>query len=63
LNSRNFNKPFLCYIQSLETWKLRDREETSNFRDRDSQKWVSRPRPSLETPSLDWLCCWTRNHF
>ena len=46
---RNFNKPFLCNIQSLETWNLRDR-------DRDTQKWVSRrasrPRPSLETPSL-----------
>ena len=40
LNDRNFNKPFLCNIQSLETW---------NIRVRDSQKWVSRPRPSLET--------------
>jgi len=29
----NFNKPFLCNIQSLETW---------NLWDRDSQKWVSR---------------------
>jgi len=47
LNYRNFNKAFLCNIQSLETW---------NLRDRDSQKWVSRQvsrsRPSLETPSL-----------
>jgi len=43
LNYRNFNKPFHCNIQSLETW---------NLRDRDSQKWVSRPRPSLETASL-----------
>ena len=49
LNYRNLNKTFLCNIRSLETWNLRDR-------DRDSQKWVSRlvsrPRPSLETPSL-----------
>jgi len=42
-NHRNFNKPFLCHIKSLETWSPRDR---------DSQKWVSRPRASLETPSL-----------
>ena len=58
LNIRNFNKPFLCNIQSLETWNLRDRdrEETWNLRDRNSEKWVSRlvsrSRPSLETPSL-----------
>jgi len=60
LNYRNFNKPFLCNIQSLETWNLRDRDrdETWNLRarDPDSQKWVSgrvsRPRPSLQTPSL-----------
>ena len=47
LNNRNFNKPYLCNFQSLETWKLRDR---------DSQKWisrrVSRPWPSLQTTSL-----------
>jgi len=30
----------------------RDRDETWGFRDRDSKKLVSRPRPSLETPSL-----------
>ena len=44
LNYRNFDKPFLCNIQSLETWNLRDRDETWNHRDqdRDSQKWVSR---------------------
>ena len=54
LNYRNFNQPFLCNIQSLETWNSRDRNEAWNLRDRDSQKWVSRwiPRPSLETPSL-----------
>jgi len=56
VNYRNLNKPFHCNIQSLETWNLRDRDETWNLRDRDrdwdSQKWVSRPRPSLETPSL-----------
>jgi len=34
---RNFNRLFLCNIQSLETWNLRDR-------DRDSQIWVPRPR-------------------
>jgi len=45
LNYRNFNKPFLCNVLSLETW---------NLRDRDSQKWVSRPRPCLETPSLSY---------
>jgi len=28
-------------MQNFETWNLRDR-------DRDSQKWVSRPRPSLD---------------
>jgi len=28
LNYRNFNKPFLCNIQSLETWNSRDRDET-----------------------------------
>jgi len=64
LNSRNFNEPLICNIQSLDTWNLRDRDETWNVRDRDrdSQKWVSRlvsrPRPSLETPSLimnEWL--------
>jgi len=33
LNHRNFNKRFLCNIQSLETW---------NLRDQDSHKWVSR---------------------
>ena len=67
LNYRNFNKPFICNIQSLDTWNLwdgdRDRDKTRNLRDRDSQKWVSRrvsrlsrQRPSLETPSLlsDW---------
>jgi len=32
-------------MQSLET-------ETEIHRDRDSKKLVSRPRPSLETPSL-----------
>ena len=36
LNYRNFYKPFLCNIQSLETWNLRDRDETWNLRDRDS---------------------------
>jgi len=37
----------------IETCSLRDREETWNLRDGgDSQKWVSRPRPSLKTPSL-----------
>ena len=54
LNYRSFNKPFLCNIQSLETWKLRDRDETWNLRDRESQKWVSRrvsrPRPCLASP-------------
>jgi len=49
---RDFNKPFLCNIRSLETWNLPDRDETWNLRDRDSQKWVSRPRRILETPSL-----------
>jgi len=60
LNYRNFTKPFLCNIQSLETYSLRDQDETWNLRDRDLQKRVSRrvsrPRPSLETPSLElWL--------
>ena len=52
LNYRNFNKPYLCNIQSLETWNLRDRDETWNFRDRDrdSQKM------GLETPSLVTVC-------
>jgi len=35
-----------------ETCCLRDRDETWNLRDRDSQKWVSRRRPSLENPPL-----------
>ena len=35
LKYRNFHKPFLCNIQSLETWNLRDRDETWNLRDRD----------------------------
>jgi len=35
----SFTKPFLCNIQSLETCSLRDRDETWNLRDRDSQKW------------------------
>jgi len=54
LSYRNFNNPFLCSIQSLETWNLRDRDDTWSLRerDRDSQKWVSRPRPSLGTPLL-----------
>jgi len=67
LNYRNFNKPFPCNIQSLETWKLRDRDRDGIWnlrdRDRDSQKWisrrVSRPRPSLETPSLLGIICHT----
>ena len=33
-----------------ETWDLRP--ETWDLRDRDFKKRVSRPRPSLETPSL-----------
>ena len=37
LNYRNFNKPFLCNVQSLETWNFWDRDETWNIRDRDSQ--------------------------
>ena len=52
--------------ETFETWNLRDLKpsrpetfETWNLRDRDSQKWVSwlvsRPRPSLETPSLLFL--------
>jgi len=56
LNYVDFTKPFLCNIRSLETCRLQDRDEIWNLRDRDSQKWVSRlvsrPRPSLETPSL-----------
>jgi len=43
LNYKNFTIPFLPNKQSLETCSLRDR---------DSEKWVSRPRPCLETPSL-----------
>jgi len=35
LKYKNFNKPFLCNIQSLETCSLRDRNETWNLRDRD----------------------------
>jgi len=50
LNYRNFNKPFLCNIQSLKTRNLRDRDETWNIRDLDLQKWVS---TRLETPSLE----------
>ena len=61
LNYINFNKTFLCNIQSIESWYLRGQDETWNLQDRDwdLQKWVSRqdfkpsrPRPSLETPSL-----------
>jgi len=59
LNYRNFEKPFLCNIQCLETWNLRDRyrDETWNLRDRDSKmdletSLASRPWPSLQTPSL-----------
>jgi len=55
LNDRNFNQTFLCNIQSLETWNLPDRDQ-----DRDTQKRVSRrisrPRRSLETPSLPTVC-------
>jgi len=62
LNYRNFNKPFLCKIQSLETW---------NFRDRDSQKWDSWPRLAkmgleTETPSLtaiNKLICWSASTY
>jgi len=43
LNYRNFNKSFICNIQSLET---------RNLWDRDSEKWVSR-RVSTETKSRD----------
>jgi len=62
LNYWNFNKPFLCNIQSLKIWNLRDqdRDETWNLRDWDSQKWVLRPRPSLDTPSLLWTHYWLR---
>jgi len=35
-----------------ETCSLWDRAATWKLRDRDSQIWVSRPRPSFETPSL-----------
>jgi len=50
-------------MQSLETkssrprsFDLWDRDETWDLRDRDFKKRVSRPRPSLETPSLvTWL--------
>ena len=65
-NYRKFAIPFLCNIQSLDTtslrdrdeiWNVRDRDEIWNLRDQDSQKWVSRlvsrPRPSVETPSLE----------
>ena len=52
LHCRNFTISFLCDIQSLETCSLQDRDETWNLRDRDSQIWLSRPRQSLETPSL-----------
>jgi len=42
--------------EELETEILRDRDETWDLRDRDFKKRVarrvSRPRPSLETPSL-----------
>ena len=68
LNYRNFNKPFICNIQSLDTWNLwngdrdrdktrnlRDRDKTRNLWDRDSQKWVSRrvSRLSRQRPSLE----------
>jgi len=56
LNYKNFTIPFLCNIQSLETWNLRDR-------DRNSQKWVSRlvsrPRPSLKESIT--ACNWFRH--
>jgi len=42
LNYLNCTKPFLCNIHSLETCSLRRRDETWNFRDRYSHKWVSR---------------------
>ena len=37
LNYRNFDKPFICNIRSLETWNLRDRDrdEDWNLQDRD----------------------------
>jgi len=45
-----FNLGVVCLF--LETEIVRDRDETCHVRDRDSSKRVSRPRPSLETPSL-----------
>jgi len=35
-----------------ETCSLQDRDESRNLWDRDSQKWVSRPRPSHKTQPL-----------
>jgi len=48
---QNFIKNNLYKVLRRSAW---DRDETWNLRDRDrdSKKWVSRPRPSLETP---WL--------
>jgi len=48
-------KNYLCKVLRRRAWD-RDRDETWDLRDRDSKKrvsrHVSRPRPSLETPSL-----------
>jgi len=48
LNYRNFNKPFLCKIQSLETW---------NLRDRDLQNQVSRLHHCKST-QVSRVCFW-----
>jgi len=59
LNYRNFPRPYRCSIQSLKAIGLWPRPASfeietrpANFPDWDSQKWVSWPKPSLETPSL-----------
>jgi len=59
---QNFIKNYLLYAKSrdeeleTETEILRDRDETWDLRDRDSKirvsRRVSRPRSSLETPSM-----------
>jgi len=50
---QNFIKNNLCKVSRR---RARDRDETWDLRDRDFKKrvsrGVSRPRPSLETPSL-----------
>ena len=50
LNYKNFNKPFLCNIRSLETWNLRDRDE---------QEWVSRRVSRLTGNQCDRRMGWS----